>query len=372
MTSISKLFTWTAVMQLAEQGRLDLKRDVNSYLDTFRVPDTFPQPITLEHLMTHTAGFEDLVMGIGTRREEDVLGLEEYLRTRLPWRIRPPGPLAKDVSRGHSIRDGLFLPQSFEFVNGLAPAGALSSTVSDMARIMIAHLELGDYGGTRILGQETARTMHKRLFTNDPRLSGNAHGFWERQINGLRIIGHGGDTWLFHSQLILIPEERTGLLVVYNTQTAASPARDELVQAFVDKYYPAPLAIPPQPRASARSALGEGRARYFPPGRWTRHACFPDRPPGQGDLCFSRQPSLIWRSEAPRPGETRPQFGAHGHRPCPFYIRAAMAVGLAEKSGLPYGPAEKTRSLDGQDCPFCLQPAEPGLLGLPGGGDAQA
>ena len=312
MASISKLFTWTAIMQLAEQGRLDLKRDVNFYLDNFRIPDTYSQPITLEHLMTHTAGFEDLVIGIGARREADVLSLEKYIRTRLPKRIRPPGqvtaysnystalagyivqrvagqpfeeyveeailkplgmghstfrqpptdPLAKDVSRGHIVRDGLFLPQDFEFVNGIAPAGALSSTVSDMARFMIAHLELGDYGGTRILGQETARTMHTRLFTNDPRLSGNAHGFWERQVNGLRIIGHGGDTWLFHSQLILIPEERTGLLVVYNTQTAASPARDELAQAFLDKFYPAPVDIPPKPRASAHAALGRYAGWY--------------------------------------------------------------------------------------------------------------
>ena len=312
MASISKLFTWTAVMQLAEQDRLDLKRDVNFYLDTFRIPDTYSQPITLEHLMTHTAGFEDLVMGIGAKREADVLSLEKYLRTRLPQRIRPPGevtaysnystalagyivqrvagqpfeeyveeailkplgmghstfrqpppdPLARDVSRGHIVQDGLFLPQDFEFVNGIAPAGALSSTVSDMARFMIAHLELGDYGGTRILGQQTARTMHERLFTNDPRLSSNAHGFWERQVNGLRIIGHGGDTWLFHSQLILIPEERTGLLVVYNTQTAASPARDELVQAFLDKFYPAPVDIPPKPRASARAALGRYAGWY--------------------------------------------------------------------------------------------------------------
>jgi CubicO group peptidase (beta-lactamase class C family) len=312
MASISKLLTWTAVMQLAERGRLDLKRDVNSYLDTFRIPDTFPQPITLEHLMSHTAGFEDLVMGIGARRAEDVLSLEEYLRTRLPRRIRPPGvvtaysnygtalagyivqrvsgcpfeeyveesilkplgmtrstfrqpppdPLARDVSCGHIVREGLFLPQDFEFVNGLAPAGALSSTAADMARFMIAHLEMGAYEGTRILGQETARTMQQRLYSNDPRLSGNAHGFWERQANGLRIIGHGGDTWLFHSQLILIPEARTGLLVVYNTQTAASPARDDLVQAFLDKFYPAPVAIPSRAQPSIRPALGRYTGWY--------------------------------------------------------------------------------------------------------------
>ena len=56
--SVGKLFTWTAVMQLAEQGKLDLDADINAYLD-FRIPDTYPQPVTLKHLMTHTAGFED-------------------------------------------------------------------------------------------------------------------------------------------------------------------------------------------------------------------------------------------------------------------------------------------------------------------------
>ena len=56
--SIGKMFTWTAVMQLVEQGKLDLDADVNTYLD-FRIPDTYPQPITLKHLMTHTSGFED-------------------------------------------------------------------------------------------------------------------------------------------------------------------------------------------------------------------------------------------------------------------------------------------------------------------------
>jgi len=305
MASISKLFTWTAVMQQVEQGRLDLQRDINFYLKPFRIPDTFPRPITLENLMTHTAGFEDLVMGIGVLRSDDVLSLEEYIKTCLPRRVRPPGlvtaysnystalagyivqkvvgrpfeeyieeaifkplgmerssfrqpppgPLGRDVSPGHIFREGLFLPQGFEFINGLAPAGALSSTVADMARFMIAHLEGGAYGHARVLGQETTRTMHQRLFANDPRVNGNAHGFWERGANGLRLIGHGGDTWYFHSQLVLIPEERTGLLVVYNTQTAASPARDELVQAFLDEFYPVPRPAPPQSRPSNPGSL---------------------------------------------------------------------------------------------------------------------
>src|SRR5215475_13481948 len=57
--SISKTFTWTAVMQLVEQGKLDLDVDVNTYLRDFKLPATFAAPVTLRNLMTHTAGFED-------------------------------------------------------------------------------------------------------------------------------------------------------------------------------------------------------------------------------------------------------------------------------------------------------------------------
>ena len=58
--SVSKLFTWTAVMQLKEQGKLDLDTDVNTYLKTFKIKDTYPgEPVTLRHILTHTPGFED-------------------------------------------------------------------------------------------------------------------------------------------------------------------------------------------------------------------------------------------------------------------------------------------------------------------------
>lgn len=58
--SISKLFTWTAVMQLFESGKLDLDRDVNEYLD-FKIPEAFGKPITLKNLLTHTPGFEEQI-----------------------------------------------------------------------------------------------------------------------------------------------------------------------------------------------------------------------------------------------------------------------------------------------------------------------
>jgi len=76
--SVSKLFVWTAVMQLAEQGKLDLNADVNTYLKDFKIPPTYSQPITLSNLMTHTPGFEE--QGLGTFvRSRDFKPLDEYL-----------------------------------------------------------------------------------------------------------------------------------------------------------------------------------------------------------------------------------------------------------------------------------------------------
>src|SRR5829696_7036836 len=91
--SIAKLFTWTAVMQLAEQGKLDLDADINTYLD-FRIPDTYPQPITLKDLMTHTAGFEDLYYERLAKDPNDLLPPREWLISHMPARVRPPGKVA--------------------------------------------------------------------------------------------------------------------------------------------------------------------------------------------------------------------------------------------------------------------------------------
>ena len=88
--SISKLFTWTAVMQLVEQGKLDLDRDVNDYLD-FKIPPTYPKPITLRNIMTHTAGFEETAQELFVGSSKDLKPLGTYLREHLPERIFPPG-----------------------------------------------------------------------------------------------------------------------------------------------------------------------------------------------------------------------------------------------------------------------------------------
>ncbi|PYP68618.1 MAG: serine hydrolase, partial [Gemmatimonadetes bacterium] len=199
--STSKLFTWTAVMQLVEQGKLDLDADVNRYID-FKIPATYPQPITLRHIMTHTPGFEEDGRDLITDDTTKMIPLGRWLATHIPGRVRPPGTyssysnyatalagyivqrtsgvpfddyveqhiltplgmtetttrqplpprLRADMSQGYTWGDGSYKPQKFEIVNA-APAGSVASSAADMAKFMIAHLNDGAFNGQRILAE---------------------------------------------------------------------------------------------------------------------------------------------------------------------------------------------------------------------------
>jgi CubicO group peptidase (beta-lactamase class C family) len=306
--SVSKLFVWTAVMQLVEQGKLDLNQDVNSYLKGIRIPATYREPITMAHLMSHTAGFEESVIGLFAGSPAQLRPLVEILSRDFPMRVRPPGLLASysnhgtalaglivedicrteweryveqkileplgmkyttsrqpvppglsgDLATGYEFSGGEFKPRGFEFVP-LAPAGSVSASAADMGRFMMAHLQNGRLGQARILSEVYAQQMRGRLFTHDPRLNGMLHGFMEMNRNGQRIIGHGGDTFLFHTTLLLLPECNTGLFASYNSNTGAE-ARSELITAFLDHYYPAKTAAAPaaNPGSQAHDARYAG------------------------------------------------------------------------------------------------------------------
>src|SRR5262245_17297528 len=221
--SVSKLFTWTAVMQLVEQGKLDLDADVNTYLTQFKVPATYEAPITLRHAMTHTAGLEDGGIGyLMARSPKEIVPLAQSLAKHTPARVRPAGtsregltssysnwatsmaglivanvsgmpfeeyveanvlrPLGMDsstfkeplpealdkrMSVGYTFEAGAFKPHGYEFVANFGPAGSLAATAPDMARFMIAHLQEGGAGSARILKPETARAMHARVFRSE-------------------------------------------------------------------------------------------------------------------------------------------------------------------------------------------------------------
>ena len=302
--SVSKLFTWTSVMQLFEQGKLDLDRDVNEYLD-YKIPDAFGKPITLKNILTHTPGFEEQIKDlIITDSSKPDLG--QYLKTHIPARIYPPGTvpaysnyataiagyivervsgkpfdeyvnenifkplkmerstltqplpahLAGLMSNGYRLGSGE--PQPFEMVTAY-PAGSLSSTATDMAQFMMAHLQDGKLGDAQILKPETARLMHSRLFALDDGANAMCYGFYEESRNGQRIIGHGGDTVFFHSDLHLVLDQKLGFFVSYNSLGRGdAPGRVTLWEAFLDRYFPytAPAATSATAKEDANAASG--------------------------------------------------------------------------------------------------------------------
>jgi len=309
IASISKLFTWTAVMQLVEQGKLDLNADINTYLD-FEIPATYPEPITLKHLLTHTPGFEDLYYGMDAATAEDLLPIGDWLKLHVPARVRPAGTfsaysnygtalagyiverasgmpyadyveqnifhplgmahttarqplpetLAADMAQGYFYTGGRYEPQKFEWIQDV-PAGAFTTSALDMARFMIAHLQNGRYGDAQILQEATAQQMHTRIFDHDARANGFAHGFYEMNQNGLRLIGHGGDIPAFHSELALLPEHNLGLFVSCNSDEGGR-FMETVLEAFMDHYYPADKPAPvPTTGLGERAALIEGTYR---------------------------------------------------------------------------------------------------------------
>lgn len=316
--STSKLFTWTAVMQLVEQGKLDLDADVNQYIPDFKLPEAHGKPITLRNVMTHTAGLEDGALGyLFQKGPEDFLPLGEALAAHMPARVRPPTTefgsdgtnasysnwatalgghivasvsgesfddyikkhifdplgmssstfaeplppeLAPRMAVGYQFKDGRLKPHPFEYVHNFGPAGSMTSSAPDMAKFMLAHLDQGK----GILKPETAALMHSRQFSPNAYGNGSGLGFYETHVNGRRLIGHGGDTLAFHTDFWLLPDEKLGVFVSYNSSNELAPhiARRDLRRAFMDRYYPATLPkLTPPADFQSRAAKYAGTYR---------------------------------------------------------------------------------------------------------------
>lgn len=303
VASVSKLFTATAVMQLVELGRLDLHTDVNEYLRVFKVPSTFAQPVTLFHLLTHTAGFDDGNIARKAHDPSEVEPLGEYLARRLPARVRPPGELIAYSNHGMALagylvevasgmpleqymRERLFaplgmthssfalvpasadlatgyegdppVPQARDFTKTIA-ASMLKTSGTDVARFMIAHL---DGGLPAVLTASSLDAMHRRQFSQHPLLAGVGLGFWERFQNGERAIWHDGDAAGFASLLYLLPGRRIGYFMAFNSR-GGNRARGRILAALLDRELRRTQAsAPPKPDGRAAGTASQFAGTY--------------------------------------------------------------------------------------------------------------
>ena len=311
--SVSKLFTWTAVMQQVERGKLDLDADVNQYLDFKIPPGPDGEPLRLRDIMTHTPGFEEAIKELISEDESRLVPLGETLKLWVPERIFKAGttpaysnyatalagyiverasgqsfddyldqnifaplgmahssfrqPLPKALLAGvaQGYENATAKPKGYELIN-LAPAGSLASTGADMARFMIAHLQGGALGDQRILSAETAKTMHGTPLTIIPNVNRMVLGFYETDTNGRRIISHGGDTQYFHSDLHLYVDEGVGYFISFNSggkDGAAGPLREAFYRSFADRYFPGPAPEGKVDDATAKAHAAEIAGSYI-------------------------------------------------------------------------------------------------------------
>ncbi|WP_049895162.1 serine hydrolase [Paenibacillus antibioticophila] len=294
LASVSKLFTSAGIMQLAEAGKVDLDKDVQTYLPDLQIPNKTGVPLTLKHLMTHTTGFDN-ADSLGS---DKAYMLKDYLKDMMPTVVRKPGEtfrydnfaftlqgyIIEKVS-GMSFQDyvgkNIFKPlgmdsSSFMFndevkqaiatpydnnlepvaqipnVPDNSPQGGMFSTGTDMAKFMLAMLNGGQAGGERFLTEASVKAMERTSVTIHPDIPGIGYAFetnYPKDYNGYRVVEKGGDLSGFHSNLWLLPEQNTGMFLVLNSDKGN--LRLPFFEQFMSRYFPktdaGPAFVKPAP-----------------------------------------------------------------------------------------------------------------------------
>ena len=281
VASISKIPTSIAAMQLVEQGKVDLDADISAYLD-FEIERRFDEPLTLRHLLTHSAGFEEhnsLTPGTD---------LEAYVKNDPPAQVFAPGTTPGYANYGMALAGYIVQRvsgQPFEAYvreHVLEPAGMTSSTYEqplpkDMADLLgpgytstgeeVPFALMGDFpaGSLTVSAPDFAAFMNAQLSRSpkllreetweqmwspglgEDKLGNRAKagemglGYFELSRHGRRIVEHSGDIQGWHSKFELYPEENTGIFISYNGNGSnfSNSLREDLAQGFADRYFPA-------------------------------------------------------------------------------------------------------------------------------------
>lgn len=318
--SISKTFTWIALMNEVEAGRMRLDTPINIYLpEKLQVKDQGKKtPVRLRDLMTHTPGFEDRVLGQlferDLRRERS---LELYLRQERPNRVREPGltPAYSNYGAGLAgaalanvtgqpfeavVANQVILPAGLthttfredrpwradlpapmvpelaanrsdgfrwtplglqteapEFIGHIAPAGSASSTAADMARYMTLLLNGGTIDGRTVFSPKVSAAFRAPMYRPAEGAPGWNAGFQDIPLpGGRRGFGHAGATLWFHANMVLVPELGLGVFLAVNTDTGAELPAT-LPATIIERFYA------PRPEVPAPSAITHDQAKAY-------------------------------------------------------------------------------------------------------------
>lgn len=308
VASITKIFNAIALLQLVDEGRVDLDAEFTLYLPRidFDLPYGVPR---VRDLLTHTAGFEDAYLGhFWAVDAESEHSLRDYIARFQPAQVRAPGqalvysnygtsliglivetvsgmPYADFVesrilrpmgmnasqmrdwpgearpgqlpaaaydhlSRSHVWSAGRFAPPGWAWMHGgMMPAGGLLSTGEDMSRFMLA--QLADGGG--ILSPDGMRLLTTPSIANHPGVAANALGYWVNEVWGYPTLEHGGSIFGFLSNLVLVPELELGVFVSTNAPSGHRLS-SQLPQRIVGQFFAADREAP---LPDAQADLGE-------------------------------------------------------------------------------------------------------------------
>ena len=307
--SLAKAFTAVGVLQLYEQGIIDLKADIRPYFTDFQLDTNFPEPLTFANLLTHTDGFRTRLIGVLGRTENDLLPLGELLEVYMPSQIYPPGQyltysdfaasvagyLTAKLSGTTSeqyMADNVFAPlgmadttldvhlsealrarlaPGYEFQDDeyermpffhirYGPSGGLRTTAADMNRFMLALLGGGEVQGARILDQATTQLMFTRQFAPHPGMGGISYGLFEHLENGQQVFLRDGDGIGTRSRMVLFPDQDLGFFISYNS--GDSNLRLDVISAFLDHYYPVAGSSVPVPMAGYQDRVRRYTGTY--------------------------------------------------------------------------------------------------------------
>ncbi|MDO3409394.1 beta-lactamase family protein [Saccharibacillus sp. CPCC 101409] len=283
--SITKTVTAAAVMQLADQGKIDLEQDVQTYMNGLTFADDAGTPVTMADLLTHTSGFDYTEGPVVAGKYKDAEALDAYVKHYMPSVIRQPGTVYRYDNFGYNLqgyivqqvagapyeetlRRNLFEPLAMndsgfdlneETKNRLAtaydssmqkieslptnplvsPTGGMLTTGADMGKFMLAMLGRTNPGGVQVLSGQSLEKMESAQFGFSAEMPNTTYGlaYTAHQLNNdEEVVGKGGNLPGFASHLWLLPERGVGVFI--STNNDAYDAAPEFFRDFMNHYYP--------------------------------------------------------------------------------------------------------------------------------------